>query len=319
MAEIGYSLSSEEHSPNDLVRDAKRAEEVGFTYALISDHYHPWVNHQGQNPFVWSVLGGIAHATQRLRIGTGVTCPLIRMHPAIVAQAAATTAVMMPGRFFLGVGSGEFLNEHILGDPWPLFDTRLGMLEEAVHIMRLLWMGGQQSFEGEFYHLDRATLYTLPQEPIPVVFAAVGEKATDLAGHIGDGLISTAPKTETIQRFEQAGGKGKPRYGQLTVSWAPTDAEARRAAFEWWPNGAVPGHTLSTDLPTANHFEDVLELATEDQVAESVTCSADPQQHIAAIQKYIDAGFENVYVHQVGPDQEGFFRFYQREVLPKFK
>src|SRR3954465_13378228 len=161
MAELGYALSSEEHRPNDLVRAAQRAEEVGFTFALISDHFHPWVDAQGQSPFVWSVLGGIAHATQRLRVGTGVPCPLVRVHPAIIAQATATVAAMMPGRFFLGVGSGENLNEHILGDRWPLPDERLEMLEEAVEVIRLLWQGGEQTHRGRHYTVDHARVYTL--------------------------------------------------------------------------------------------------------------------------------------------------------------
>src|SRR5919197_3174219 len=145
MVQIGYALSCEEHTPNDLVRYARRAEEVGFTFALISDHFHPWIDRQGQSPFVWSVIGGIAHATERLVLGTGVTCPTIRIHPAIVAQAAATSAALMPDRFFLGLGTGENLNEHVLGDRWPSPEERLEMLEEAIEVIRLLWEGGSQS------------------------------------------------------------------------------------------------------------------------------------------------------------------------------
>jgi G6PDH family F420-dependent oxidoreductase len=315
--EIGYALSSEEHSPNDLVRDARCAEETGFTFALISDHYHPWVGRQGQSPFVWSVIGGIAHATQRLQLGTGVTCPLLRIHPAIVAQAAATAAAMMPGRFFLGVGTGEYLNEHILGQPWPLPDVRLEMLEEAIEVMRLLWQGGQQSFIGLYYNVERAQLYTLPEQPIPIMVAAGGSESAELAGRVGDGLISTSPDNEVFEAFDHSGGAGKPRYGQITVCWAKTDEEARRIARDWWPNAGLSGDLLSTDLPTPAHFEQAVKSVREEDVAESVTCSADPQQHIAAIQKFIDAGFDHVYVHQVGPDQEGFFDFYEREVLPK--
>ncbi|MBC7810057.1 MAG: TIGR03557 family F420-dependent LLM class oxidoreductase, partial [Burkholderiales bacterium] len=210
MVEIGYALSSEEHSPNDLVRHARLAEEAGFTFALISDHFHPWVEQQGNSPFVWSVLGAIAHATQRLRIGTGVTAPIIRIHPAIIAHAAATVAAMMPGRFFLGLGTGENLNEHITGEKWPAFDIRAEMFEEAIEVIRLLWQGGEQSHYGLYYTVENARLYTLPDQPIPIMIAAGGEKSAQLAGNLGDGFINTAPEKKVIQAFEKAGGKGKP-------------------------------------------------------------------------------------------------------------
>ena len=193
MATLGYALSSEEHRPGDLVRYARLAEEAGFPFALISDHYHPWVDRQGQAPFVWGVLGGIAQATGRLRVGTGVTCPTTRLHPAIVAQAAATAAALLPGRFFLGVGTGENLNEHILGDRWPPHDLRLARLEEAVAVIRLLWRGGVQTHRGEHYTVEHARVYTLPDEPVPIMVAAGGPHAAEVAGRIGDGLIGTAP------------------------------------------------------------------------------------------------------------------------------
>jgi coenzyme F420-dependent glucose-6-phosphate dehydrogenase len=318
MAEIGYALSSEEHAPNDLVRYAQRAEEVGFTFALISDHYHPWIDRQGHSPFVWCVIGGIAHATQRLRLGTGVTCPTMRIHPAIIAQAAATAAAMMPGRFFLGVGTGENLNEHILGDPWPAHDVRLERLIEAVEVIRLLWQGGTQTHRGRHYTVENARIYTLPAELPPIMVAAGGPHAAEAAGRIGDGLISTAPQAKLLQQFEEAGGAGKPRYGQVTVCWAQTEAEARRTAYEYWPNSGIKGE-LSQELPTPTHFEQATKLVSEDDVAQAIVCGPDPERHIAQIKQFIDAGFDHVYVHQVGPDQEGFFQFYQREVLPKLR
>ena len=317
MAEIGYALSSEEHTPQDLVRNARRAEEVGFTFALISDHFHPWVDRQGQSPFVWSVIGGIAQATERLTLGTGVTCPMIRIHPAIIAQAVATSAVMMPGRFFLGVGSGENLNEHILGDKWPAYDVRAEMLEEAVAVMRLLWEGGNKTHRGKYYTVENARLYTLPEQPTPIMVAGSGPKAAKLAGRIGDGLINTAPDAEIRQTFEQAGGSGKPRYGQITVCWAASEAEAIRTAFEIWPNGGVKGE-LSQELPTPAHFEQAAQLVTDEMIAEEIVCGPDPQRHLEKINAYVDAGYDHVYVHQVGPDQEGFFRFYEREIMPNF-
>jgi G6PDH family F420-dependent oxidoreductase len=316
--ELGYALSSEEHAPNALVRNAARAEEVGFKFALISDHFHPWTDRQGSSPFVWSVVGAIAHATERLRLGTGVTCPLVRIHPAILAQAAATAAAMMPGRFFFGVGTGENLNEHILGDKWYPSDIRREMLREAVGIIRQLWQGGSQSEYGMFYTVENAQIYTLPDELPDVYVAAGGDLAATLAGEIGDGLILTSPDKETIRAFDAAGGKGKPRYGQLTVSYAKTETEARRLALEWWPIAAVKGE-LHQELPLPAHFEQASELLTEEHVSKEITCDPDPEAHMRAIEEYVSAGVTHVYVHQVGPDQASFFRFYENEILPRFQ
>jgi coenzyme F420-dependent glucose-6-phosphate dehydrogenase len=316
MVEIGYALSSEEHSPNDLVRYARRAEEAGFTFALISDHYHPWIDRQGHSSFVWNVIGAIAQATERLRLGTGVTCPTIRIHPAIVAQAAATSAVMMPGRFFLGVGSGENLNEHILGGYWPSAEVRLEMLEEAVEVIRLLWQGGSQSHRGRYFTVENARVYTLPDELPPLVVAASGQRAAELAGRIGDGLISISPDSELPSSFRQAGGAGKPLYGQLHVCWSEDEEEARRTALEWWPNTAIKGE-LGQELPLPRHFEQAAGMLTEDDVAQRVVCGPDSRRHIEEINKFAQTGYDHVYIHQAGPDQEGFFRFYERDVLPK--
>jgi coenzyme F420-dependent glucose-6-phosphate dehydrogenase len=317
MVQLGYALSSEEHPPNNLVRFAQQAEEAGFAFAMISDHYHPWIDRQGHSPFVWSVVGGIAQVTERLALGTGVTCPIIRLHPAIIAQAAATAAAMLPGRFMLGVGTGENLNEHILGDYWPPHDLRLAMLEEAVEVIRLLWQGGTQTHRGCFYVVENARLYTLPDELPPIIVAASGSKSAEAAGRIGDGLCSTVPQQEIVEHFEAAGGTGKPRYGQLTVCWARDEASARRTAHEQWPNAGLKGE-LSQELPTPAHFEQAAKLVREDDVAEVIVCGPDAARHIAKIQKYAEAGYDHIYVHQVGPDQEGFLQFYAKEVLPKF-
>jgi coenzyme F420-dependent glucose-6-phosphate dehydrogenase len=315
MAEIGYALSCEEQTPAQLIENARRAEEIGFTFALISDHYHPWTDRQGQSPFVWSVIGGIAQATDRLSLGTGVTCPTLRIHPAVIAQAAATSAAMMPGRFFLGVGSGENLNEHITGERWPAADTRQDMLEEAIEIIRQLWEGGSQSYQGAYYIVENARVYTLPQEPPPLLVAAAGPKAADLAARAGDGLIGTAPDKALIDNFHNSGGQG-PIYGQITVCWAPDEAAARKTAHEWWPNAAIPGE-LGQELPLPRHFEQAAGSVTEDDVAQAIVCGPDPERHLDGVRKYVDAGYTHVYVHQVGPDQEGFFKFYENEVLPK--
>src|SRR3954454_24014381 len=318
MVEIGYNLSSEEHPADRLVDNAVSAEEAGFTFAEISDHFHPWVDRQGQSPFAWAVIGAIANATRRLELGTGVTCPTIRIHPAIIAQAAGTASQLMPGRFFLGVGSGENLNEHILGDKWPPVDTRQEMLEEAVEVIRMLWQGGEQNFEGNYYVVENARLYSLPDELPPIYIAASGEKAAKVAGRLGDGLIGTSPKPETVQAFEEAGGRGKPRYAEVSVCWAADERQARKTAFEIWPNAAMSGQ-LSQELALPAHFEQVVPMVTEAKIAEEVACGPDPERHIQAIRQYVDAGFDHVCVHQIGPDQAGFMDFYQREVLPAFE
>jgi coenzyme F420-dependent glucose-6-phosphate dehydrogenase len=317
MPSIGYALSSEEHTPLDLVRYAARAEEVGFEYALVSDHFHPWVDRQGQSPFVWSVVGGIAEATETLRVGTGVTCPTIRIHPAIIAQAAATSAAMLPGRFFLGVGTGENLNEHVLGDRWPEGAVRLEMLEEAIEVIRLLWQGGYQSHHGRYYTVEEARIYTLPEELPPIYVAASKPDAAELAGRLGDGFVSTAPEAELVDEFEKAGGKGKPKLGQVTLCFADEEAEARRTALEWWPNAAIPGD-LSQELALPRHFEDAAEAVEEDDVAEKIVCGPDPEKVFEQIEQFADAGFDHVYLHQVGPDQEAFFAFAQEEILPRY-
>jgi G6PDH family F420-dependent oxidoreductase len=314
--EVGYKLCSEEQSPQELINCARRAEEVGFDFAMISDHYHPWIDRQGQSPFVWAVLGGLSRTTERINIGTAVTCPTVRIHPAIIAQAAATVAAMLPGRFMLGVGSGENLNEHIFGDHWPEIDVRHEMLEEAVEVIRLLWQGGQQSHHGNYYTVENARIYTLPDEPPPIIVAAGGSQAAELAGRIGDGLAATSPNKELKREFEKAGGKGKPCYAEMAVCWAKDEAEARRTAHEYWPIVALSGE-LSQVLPVPAHFEQAAKLVKEEDVAKEVVCGADPKRHLAKINEYAEAGFDHVWVHQIGPDQEGFFQFYEKEVLPK--
>jgi G6PDH family F420-dependent oxidoreductase len=318
MAAIGYTLSSEEHGASALVEQAVRAEQVGFDFAGISDHFHPWTDAQGESPFVWGVLGAIAQATERLPLITGVTCPTTRIHPAIVAHAAATAAALLPGRFSLGVGSGENLNEHILGDRWPAVAVRQARLEEAIEVIRLLWRGGLRSHRGEHYTVENARLYSLPEEPPPILVAVAGEQSVDIAARAGDGLVGTAPVAQSIERFRQGGGEGKPTYGQLHVCWAESEEEARRIALERWPNAAIGGGSF-LELPLPTHFEEVAEVVGEEDVAESVICGPDPERHLAAIREYIDAGYDHVYVHQIGSEQEGFFRFYEREVLPQLR
>jgi len=318
MAAIGYTLSAEEQRPEALVELAERAEQVGFAFAGISDHFHPWIDKQGNSPFVWGVLGAISQRTERIELLTGVTCPTFRVHPAVVAQAAATAASLLPGRFSLGVGSGENLNEHVLGDRWPPVRERQARLEEAIEIIRRLWEGELTSHRGEYYRVENARIYSLPEEPPPILVAVAGNRSVDLAARAGDGLVGTAPKAESVERFRENGGEGKPTYGQLHVCWAESEEEAVRTALEWWPNAAVSGsHFLELPLPA--HFEEAAELVEEEDIAESVVCGPDPERHLAAIREFVDAGYDHVYVHQIGSDQEGFFDFYERSVLPELR
>ncbi len=308
---IGFSLSSEEMNPADMVRWARAAEDAGFSSVAVSDHFHPWTDRQGQSPFVWSVLGAIA-STTGLRLGTSVTCPTVRIHPAIIAQAAATTAVMAPGRFFLGVGSGEALNEHILGDRWPEVDVRLDMLRESIEVMRELWTGEQVSHHGEHYTVENARIYTAPDDPPPVIVSGFGPKAATLAGEIGDGYFGTSPESELLETFASAGGTGE-KLALMKACWGDDEQAARELAHEIWPQVGVPGE-LNQELPTPAHFEQASQKVTVDEVAQSVTCGPDPETHLEVLRKYEDAGYDEVFVRQIGPDQEGFFRFWSKEI-----
>jgi coenzyme F420-dependent glucose-6-phosphate dehydrogenase len=316
VTEFGYALSSEEHGPGELVENARRAEAAGFEFALISDHFHPWVDSQGQSPFVWSVVGGIAQATERIRLGTGVTCPTIRIHPAIVAHAAATSAAMMPGRFFLGVGAGENLNEHVLGARWPAPDERLEMLEEAIEVMRLLWQGGEQTHRGQHYTVENARLYTLPDEPVELAVAAAKTNAAELAGRAGDAFVNTAPDREVVEAFEQAGGKRKPKYGQITVCVADSEDEAARIVKEIWPNAGLGGD-LSYELPLPRHFEQASANVTEDDLKEKLPLGPAPDRYVEAVREFEEAGYTHIYFHQIGRDQERFFRFWREELAER--
>ncbi len=317
MPQLGYTLSSEENDSAALVAQAVRAEQAGFAFASISDHFHPWTDQQGQSPFVWGVLGAISQRTERLALMTGVTCPTTRIHPAIVAHAAATAATLLPGRFSLGLGSGENLNEHIVGDRWPPIPERQERLEEAIDVIRLLWRGEMSSHRGRHYSVENARLYTLPAELPPILVAVAGMRSAELAGRAGDGLVGTAPVAKTIERFRAGAGPEAPAYGQIHVCWAESEEEAKSTALKYWPNGAFSGNHF-LELPLPAHFEEAAELVDEDDIAASVICGPDPQRHIEAIAEYAEAGYDHVYVHQVGPDQDGFFDFYEREILAKF-
>jgi G6PDH family F420-dependent oxidoreductase len=313
---VGYFLSCEEYTPAELVEQARAAEEAGFESLWISDHFHPWNREQGQSPFVWSVIGAISQVT-RLPVTTAVTCPTVRIHPAVIAQAAATSAVMLEGRFILGVGSGEALNEHILGDAWPSADVRLEMLEEAVGLIRKLWEGKSLTEYGEHYAVDDARIFTLPDEPPPIYVSGFGPKATDLAARIGDGYISTMPEGELVKRFKDASG-GKPASAGAKVAFAETEDEGVQIAHRLWANAGVPGE-LAQVLPSPIHFEQASQLVTADMTRESVTAGSDPDAHLAQLHEYADAGYDEVHVANMGPHYREMIAFYGKEILPALR
>jgi G6PDH family F420-dependent oxidoreductase len=310
---IGYSLSSEEMDPTDMIRWARQAEAAGFTSCAISDHFHPWIDRQGQSPFVWSVLGALATVTE-MRLATSVTCPTVRTHPGIIAQAAATTAVMAPGRFTLGVGSGENLNEHIFGDRWPEVDVRLEMLREAVEVMRLMWTGERVSHHGDHYAVENARLYTVPDEAPPVVVSGFGPKAVKLAAEIGDGYFGTSPEKELLDTYDENGGTG-PKLGLMKVCWGADEEVAGKLAHEIWPNIGIPGE-LAQELPNPGHFEQASENVGVEDVTDSISCGPDPAAHVESVKKYEAAGYDEVFVQQIGSEQEGFLKFWFDEVAP---
>ena len=312
--QYGLTLSSEEHPPRRLLDIAAMAEDHGFDFVTISDHYHPWIDAQGHSPFVWSMLGALAERTSRLGVAVGVTCPTVRIHPAILAQATATCALLFDGRFTWGVGSGEALNEHILADRWPPTDLRLEMLEEAVAVVRELWRGEEVTHRGTHYTVENARIYDPPAPPPPIVVSAFGPSAARLAGRIGDGLWTSGTSPDIVQQWRDAGGAG-PVYAQLTLCWAEDRADAIKTAHRIWPNSGVPGQ-LSQDLPTPAHFEQASSVVTEEMIGESMACGPDPAPVISAIEEMLDAGVDHVHLHQIGPDQEGFCRFWRDEVAP---
>jgi G6PDH family F420-dependent oxidoreductase len=308
----------EQRGPRELVSDARGAEVAGFDFAVISDHYHPWLETQGSSPFAWSVLGALAEVTHRMGLMTMVTCPTMRYHPAVVAQMAATVAVMSDGRFQLGVGSGENLNEHVVGMPWPPGNVRHEMLAEAIDIIRQLSEGGFQRYTGSHYDVYDARLYTLPERPVRVHVAAGGPVGARQAGELGDGLIATEPLPDLVREFRAAGGEGKPCYGQVAVCYGESEDEALRTAHSLW-RFAVPGWKVQAELPNPPNFEAATATVRPEDVAELVPCGPDPARHAAAVQKFLDAGFDHVAIVQVGPNQEGFLRFWREELRPRLE
>ncbi len=315
---IGYFLSSEEWGPRDLVALARKAEAAGFEGLWISDHFHPWNDEQGHSSFVWSVIGAISQATDGMKVTTAVTCPTMRIHPAVVAQAAATATIQLGGAFCLGVGSGEALNEHIFADRWPGASERLEMLEEAVYVIRRLWRGGFQDHRGGHYRLENCRIYDLPENPPPIVVSGFGPKAIDLAARVGDGFCTVAPDEDAVKRFRIQGGEGKLVQGGTKVCYSLDEGQAIQTAHRLWPNEALPGE-LAQILPSPRHFEQASELITEEMVAGDVPCGPDLDRHLEIIRAYADAGFDELYIQQIGPEQDAFFDVYREELLPRVR
>ena len=314
MTRFGYTLSSEEHPPRDLVENARHAEEAGLDFLSISDHFHPWITAQGHSPFVWSVLGAIAASTDRIDVGVGVTCPTTRVHPAIVAHAAATTSLLLGDRFFLGVGTGEALNEHVLGHRWPPPGVRRGMLREAVEIIRELWTGETVDHRGDHYEVENARLFDPPASTPPIIVSAFGDEAVELAADIGDGYWGHSPDPAPIERYQELGGVG-PRYAQVNVCWAEDAAEARKTVHQIWPNTGLSGQ-LAQDLPTWTHFEQATELVTEEIATANIPCGPDVEPILESVEEFRAAGYDHLYFHQIGPDQRGFLDFWTSTLSP---
>ena len=314
MAQFGYKLMSEEHGPAALIENAQRAEAAGFDFVSISDHFHPWLEAQGHAPFAWSVLGGIAQATSRIGIATGLTCPIIRYHPAIIAQAAATIALMSKGRFTLAVGAGERLNEHVTGDRWPSTPERHEMLGEAIDIFRLLWKGGVHSFEGDWYVVDHARLYDLPDDPIAVVVGVSGPASVALAVDKADGIMATEPKADLVDGFRKA--KQGPAYAEAVLSYAESEEAGLKQAHETFRFSAL-GWPVNSELRDVEGFESASKFVRPEDLKESVAAGPDVDVHLAAIRKYLDAGFDRIVLTCPGQQQARFIDFFEKELRPR--
>ncbi|WP_374984482.1 TIGR03557 family F420-dependent LLM class oxidoreductase [Streptomyces fradiae] len=310
--EIGYKLAAEAYAPGELVRQAVLAEEAGFDFVEISDHLHPWLDNQGHSPFAWTVLGTIAARTSRIGLATGATCPTMRYHPAVIAQAAATLALLSEGRFVLGVGSGERLNEHVTGEGYPAVGARHGMLREALEIIRLLWSGGYRSYEGKHLRLEDARVFDLPPEPPPIAVAASGPDSTKVAAELGDALFATEPKPEIVRGYREAGGGGAC-YAEVPMAWAPDERTAARAALET-SRWAVTGWKVMSELPNPVNFDAATATVREEDILDAFACGDDPKRYLEMAQRYADAGFDRLVMQNAGPDPDGFIDFYRHEL-----
>jgi coenzyme F420-dependent glucose-6-phosphate dehydrogenase len=316
--EIGFTLSSEEFGPNRLAYLGFLAEKYGFKFVMVSDHYHPWIDKEGHSPFVWNVIGALSIATEKISVGIGVNAPIIRYHPAIIAQAAATSQVQLEGRFILGVGTGENLNEHITGSGWPPIGTRRKMLVEAIDIMRLLWKGGYQNYEGKFYRVEDARIYTMANEKIPILISAFGKNSAKMAGTLGDGFITTSPDKSLVDTFKSTGKtNNRPIYGQMSIVYGKNKKAASDLLLKLWPLAGLP-HPLNTELRLPSYFENVSKMVDHKDLSSKYVLGHDKEKTIEALKTYENAGFTHVYLHNIGPKQEEFLKWASRNILPSY-
>ena len=299
---LGWWLSSEEHSARCLVEHATTAEAVGFRTAMISDHLQPWVRPQGHAGHVWTTIGAIANATDRLEVGTGVTAMVHRSHPIGVAHAAATAALLLEDRFFLGVGTGERINEQAFVERWPRAGERREQLGEAIDVIRQLWRPGNVNHDGTHFRVENLRLWELPAAPPPIHVAASGPRTAVLAGEVGDGMIAVSPDSALVDTYHGSGGHG-PCIAQIHLSIADTMDAAIDNAWTWWPNGAVAASLLA-ELSRPEHFEAVAGSTRRDAIHATVVCATSADPIVTAIDRYVGAGFDTIYLHQIGPDQQ---------------
>lgn len=318
MVRFGYKLMSEEHGPKALVANAVKAEAAGFDFVSISDHFHPWLEAQGHSAFAWSVLGAIAQATETIAITTGLTCPIIRYHPAIIAQAAATVALLSDNRFTLAIGAGERLNEHVTGARWPSVPERHAMLAEAIDIFHLLWKGGVHTHKGPHFEINHARLYDLPDKPIPIVLGISGDESIKLAAGKADGIMATEPKPDFTKRFKALHGKPGPAYSEVALAYGPSEEAALDMALERFCFSAM-AWSVNSELPTVEGFEAATKFIKREDLAETIAAGPDPEKHVAAVKKHLDAGFDHVVLTGIGPDQDGFVKFFKEELAPRLK
>jgi G6PDH family F420-dependent oxidoreductase len=317
MATFGYTMMCEQLGPKELVRNGIEAERAGFDFAVISDHFHPWLEEQGESPFAWSVLGAVASQTTEMQLMTMVTCPTVRYHPAIVAQMGATIGLMSDGRFTLGLGAGENLNEHVVGKGWPPASVRHLMLEEAIDIIRTLWKGGYMSHLGDFYTVYDARIFSLPKQLPAIAVAASGRDSARLAARTGSGLIATQPNPELVRTYRDAGGTG-PCYAQPLLCWGRDEAQARKTAYQYF-RFAIPAWKVQSELPNPINFAAASITTREEDVAEMMVCGPSVDRHLEGIQKFLDAGFDHIAFLQAGRDQDGFIGFWHEELKPRLE
>jgi G6PDH family F420-dependent oxidoreductase len=309
---IGYKLATEGFGPKELIRQAVLAEQAGFDFIEMSDHYHPWVEAQGHSAFTWSLLPAIAMKTERIGLATGVTCPSMRYHPAIIAQAAATMAIVSDGRFTLGVGAGERLNEHVTGEGFPALRGRHERFREALEIIRLLWQGGYRSYDGKYLKLEDARVFDLPDELPAIAVAASGPESARIAAELGDGLFAVEPDGDLVSTWHGLGGHG-PAYGEMPLAWAEDEDTAVRAVLEK-NSFALAGWKVMSELPNPVNFEAAIATVTSDQVREAFACGPDWRRHLKVAKRYADAGFDHLVAMNAGPDPDGFMDFFAREL-----